>query len=382
MNYEDLNLFYYNYLIYKIIPFWEKYALDNNDGAINNCLDNNGKILSKDRYIFSQARALWVFSALYNRIEKRDKWMSIASGIFDYLKKNGRNEKGEWFYLLDYTGNVIKGPISIFSDGFAIYGLNEYYKASNNDTALDLAQSTYEKVSKRLRGNDQYLTYPLPSKKGILTHSINMVFCLTFFELGKTLNDKNIINEAKYYADRILYIFYSKEKSLLYEYRNKKTPNYKNGFERVIIPGHAIESMWFLITIYRSFNNEKKIKEAIKCVRSHIEFGWDHKFGGIFLSIDSENKRPWWPYWDSKPWWPITEALYALLLCHNLYKEKWCLDWYWNVHNYAFKNYPNKANNEWNQKLDREGNIIGNVVGLPVKDPFHLPRSIINILNL
>ena len=382
MNYKDLDHFYCNYLNNKIIPFWENYSLDKKDGAINNCIDNIGKIVSKDRYILSQARALWTFSSLYNNIEKKEKWLSIASGIFEYLKKNGTNKKGEWNYLLDYDRNIKDGPISIFTDGFAIYGLNEYYKASQDPSAIELAIKTYEITSKRLKSDDQYLTYPLPSKKGLISHSIYMVFCLAFFELGKTLNDKEIINEAKFYADGIPSNFFSNDKQLLFEYRNENQPNYNNGIERVIIPGHAIESMWSLIHIYQSLGLDYKVKDAISCLKLHIESGWDNEFGGIFLSIDSESKKPWWPYSDTKPWWPITEALYGLLLCDSISGEKWCLEWYWKVHEYAFNNYPSNNYAEWNQKLDREGKIIGDVVGLPVKDPFHLPRAIIMISNI
>ena len=382
MDYKDLGPFYFDYLYNKIIPFWENYSLDENDGALNNCIDNNGKIVSKDRYIWSQARALWTFSSLYNNIEKKEKWLSIASGIFEYLKKNGTNQKGEWNYLIDYDRNIKDGPISIFTDGFAIYGLNEYYKASQDYSAIELAIQTFEITSQRLKSDDQYLTFPLPSKEGLISHSIYMVFCLTFFELGKTLDDKKIIDEAKYYADGILSNFFSNRKSLLFEFRSKNQPNYNNGIERVIIPGHAIESMWFLIHIYQSLGLDHKVKDAISCFKSHIEIGWDNKYGGIFLSIDSESKNPWLSYWDTKPWWPITEALYGLLLCDRISGEKWCLDWYWKVHEYGFNNYPSNNYAEWNQKLDREGNIIDNVIGLPVKDPFHLPRAMIMILNL
>ena len=37
-------------------------------------------------------------------------------------KKNGTNEKGEWNYLVDFNRKIKDGPISIFTDGFAIYG--------------------------------------------------------------------------------------------------------------------------------------------------------------------------------------------------------------------------------------------------------------------
>jgi len=80
---------YHTTLVEKVMPFWLKYAIDES-GALNNCLAEDGTVLSKDRYIWSQGRALWTFSAMYNRIEKRKEYLDIAKGLFNYLRKTGR----------------------------------------------------------------------------------------------------------------------------------------------------------------------------------------------------------------------------------------------------------------------------------------------------
>jgi N-acylglucosamine 2-epimerase len=46
------------------------------------------------------------------------------------------------------------------------------------------------------------------------------------------------------------------------------------------------------------------------------------------------------------------------------------------VHDLSFKHYPVPEHGEWTQKLDRQFRKITDVVALPVKDPFHLPRAI------
>ena len=47
------------------------------------------------------------------------------------------------------------------------------------------------------------------------------------------------------------------------------------------------------------------------------------------------------------------------------------------MHNYAFGHFPVAEHGEWTQKLDRRGRKLTEVVALPVKDPFHLPRALI-----
>ena len=61
----------------EVMPFWLKYSGDES-GAINNCLTEDGKVLSRDRYIWSQGRALWTYSAMYNRIEKKQEYLDRA----------------------------------------------------------------------------------------------------------------------------------------------------------------------------------------------------------------------------------------------------------------------------------------------------------------
>ena len=53
------------------------------------------------------------------------------------------------------------------------------------------------------------------------------------------------------------------------------------------------------------------------------------------------------------------------------------MDWYRKVHEWTFAHYPVPGVGEWRQRLTREGKPTDEVIGLPVKDPFHLPRAAI-----
>lgn len=113
-------------------------------------------------------------------------------------------------------------------------------------------------------------------------------------------------------------------------------------------------------------------------MRRHLEAGWDEEHGGIFLAIDAlGGDEIGWKFPDTKIWWPHTEALYALLLSYEATGEEWCLEWHKKVHEYTYAHFPLAGTGEWTQKLDREGKPLTEVVALPVKDPFHLPRALI-----
>jgi N-acylglucosamine 2-epimerase len=81
-----------------------------------------------------------------------------------------------------------------------------------------------------------------------------------------------------------------------------------------------------------------------------------------------------------KPWWVQAEALVATAYAYAHTREPWCLDWHKKVQDYAFSHYPVKTG-EWSQWVDREGRRMGNAF-LPVKDPFHLPRALIHLVQV
>jgi N-acylglucosamine 2-epimerase len=94
MTLPQLRDFLEQYLRNDIVPFWLKHAIDRERGGIFSCISDDGTIQSRDKFIWSQARGLWMFSALFNRIEPREEWLDVAHGVFRFLKQHGIDENG------------------------------------------------------------------------------------------------------------------------------------------------------------------------------------------------------------------------------------------------------------------------------------------------
>jgi N-acylglucosamine 2-epimerase len=200
-----------------------------------------------------------------------------------------------------------------------------------------------------------------------------MIFSLAFYELGQYLNEVAMIQAGLDHAEQVMTVFLRPDHKRAFEFvslDNSLIPI------RAVNPGHALESMWFMIHIYRQEKNEGRIRQAIEAMRWHLELGWDERYGGLFLARDAKGTS-WEGKEETKIWWPHTEALYALLLAYSLTRESWCLDWFQRVHNYSFQHFPVPQYGEWVQNLDRQGRKIDLTAGLPVKDPFHLSRSLV-----
>ena len=378
----DLLAIYRAELLERTVPFWLSHAIDWQHGGILTCIADDGQIINTDKYMWSQLRAIWTFSALYNRIEPRQEWLDVAGHIFEFAKNYGRDDQGQWVFCVNQNGDTLQGATSIYADGFAIYGLTEFARATGNQEAIDLALETYANVQHRLARPGSYKTDPYPLPEGVKAHGISMIFSQVFNELGHFLNNQDILNASYLQATEVMDVFRQPERKQLLEFVHLDNSLIDSPRGQAIVPGHAIESMWFMIHIYQHLGDTKRIRQAVETIKWHIELGWDEEYGGILLGIDAKGGEPWWAFADSKIWWPHTETLYALLLAYEISGEQWCLDWYERVHNYSFKHYPVLGHGEWTQKLDRYGNKFTSTVALPVKDPFHLPRALIYCIDV
>lgn len=372
---------YQSELLDKVAPFWLKYAIDWKNGGICTCLTDKGEILSHDKYMWSQLRAIWTFSALYNRIEKREEWIDAALHIFEFVRKFGQDDKGQWIFSVNKEGVPIKGATSIYADGFAINGFTELAKATGNKEAIQLSLDTYNRTKLRLASPGSYQTEPLLIPKGCKAHGISMIFSMVFNELGQFLNNPEILNAALDHAEQVMTVFIRPDHRRLFEFVKTDNNLLDTDPGMTVVPGHVLESMSFMIQIYQQLQDNTRIRQAVDCIHRHIELGWDNSYEGILLAIDAKGSF-WEDKWDTKLWWTHAEALYALLLAYSITGEKWCLDWFTKVHNYAFSHFPVPDYGEWYQRLDRYGNHISNITDMPVKDPFHVARALINCIGV
>ena len=420
MDLEDLRSFLSDHLNQQVVPFWLEHGVDWEHGGIYTFMRDDGTLVKRDKSIISNTRALWSFSALACRSEDADQLRQAADGIYGFLMANGRDEKGYWNFLVDEEGHTLIGEQSIITDAFALYALVEYYRLSGKQEALDAARQTYHSCWERLSRPGTYKTVLYPTPKGMKAHREAMQFSLMFFELGRELGDEEILERALAFSDDILNNFYRKDRRVLLEYIGLDNEARDTPEGRVMVPGHAIESLWFQIHIRssRELDDPAAARRAAEAMRFCIEKGWDPDFGGIFLGIDADGKYP--PYWhfaDTKRWWVLCEALCGVLLAYEQIREDWCLQWYWKIHDWTFSHFPDREHGEWIQNLDREGRPLlqskvspstvppGKVpestpdpdssagvkelasqsgaseqwinYDLYIKDPFHLPRALI-----
>jgi N-acylglucosamine 2-epimerase len=373
---------YESELLEDVMPWWIENGIDRDHGGIFHALAQDGTVLSGDKSMWSQGRALWTFSALYNRVGRRAEWLELAHHLFEFVMKIGRANDWVWPQTLNRDGTVKVSAQRIYGDGFAIMGLTEYARATGSEEAAEAALTTYDTVRKRMAVPGTHLDIPENLVGAAKCQGISMIFSIVFHELGKLLDDAGILQAGYEHAVQILDDHRHPELGLLVEQTALDGSVLGSPQGHHVNPGHAVESMWFLIHIFRERRERPRIDQAVECIRWHIEKAWDAEYGGMFTLLDLDGKpiRP-----DSgKAFWPHGEALYALLLAHEYCREQWCLDWYDKMHEWTFAHFPDRRHGEWREKVQRDGSVPKHPKDRPpgMHTCFHLPRTLMMCIDV
>lgn len=414
-NIKELRQFYEKHLKEEILPFWINNSLDSDFGGYYTCFSNeSNSLLSTDKFTWSQGRMVWVFAKLSGMDifteKERKEFLNLAKSGVDFLMKHCLLQNGNCTFIMNRKGMPIsyesdgKLDTSIYADCFVVLGLSKYVHYSKDRKVFSFAKELYKSIIKRIEDGN-FSCEPYPIIKGFKTHGIPMILLNTSQELSEAMkelgdNERNEVEQrANYFMNEIIDNFVS-EDDLIHEMISVDSGfTFDKLIGRYVNPGHTTEDIWFILHQCMKNGNLSRLKKLTDILKKTFQVGWDSEFGGYLLFADKSGGKPQGNYdgfenekmvqkiltdWDNKLWWPHSEGLYSMLLAYKLTEDKEFYDIYKKIHEYTFATFPNKDKSigEWIQIRDRKGEPIKKVVALPVKDPFHIIRNIVLIIDL
>ncbi len=380
---HELAEFYRKALLEDVVPFWMQHSLDSQAGGYFTLLDRQGKVYGQSKYTWLQGRETWLFSTLHNTVEKRADWLAAARLGAEFLKQHAFAPGGRCWFALNSDGSPASRPRRIFSEVFVAMGLVAYWRASGDGQSLEMARAAYKQVIEHVYDPEvMFYRSPAGSSPAGMHASPMVALCCSQVMADCDSDNSGLYAGEIQRAVALLLERYVRDDGVLFEIvmADGRVPAGPEG--RLINPGHAIESAWFLLEEAQRQKNNALVETACRIIERSLELGWDQEQGGLFYFVDIESRPPLQLDWDMKLWWVHTEALYALLLAHKLTGDQKWRRWYWRVHEYSFGHFPDPEFGEWFGYLHRDGSVAIPAKGGRWKGAFHLPRTLLRCWKL
>lgn len=362
------------YLEEDILKFWLDNSIDDKNGGIFTSLDEKGEIYGREKSVWFQGRALWIFSKVFNDVSKNPEYLEAARLIYEFLPRC-TDADGRMFFTVTEDGRPIQKRRYYFSETFAAIGCAEYFKASGDLEAWKNAERYFDTAYAIFK--DPSLTVPKFDPKNAPFKALSPIMIL--LNTAQIMRD-NGNNRAKYSeivdfcCNEILHGGYiNRDMGAVLEQVTLSGSFFDSPSTRVVNPGHSLECAWFLMNCGTD--------EAVSAGKEIIDFtmprGLDKKHGGIIAFTDVSGKPPIALEWDMKLWWPQCEAIIANRMAYEIFKDEKYLTSYNSLLDYAFENFADRENGEWYGYLHYDNTVSTTLKGNIFKGPFHIPRMLI-----
>ena len=374
-----------------ILDFWINNMMDEKQGGFFGSLDNNNLANhGAEKGIVLNSRILWTFSAAYARFNE-PQYLDMAARAYKYIIDHFIDRKyGGVYWSVDHTGKMLNGRKQIYGLAFCIYGLTEYYKASNDIVALHIAQNLYEHIEQYSfdRENGGYLE--------AFTQGWKIIDDMRLSEKDdnekKTMNTHLHIIEA--YAN--LYTAWPEKKlkesirhllDVFEEHFIDKRSYHLNLFmddqwnvrSSLISYGHDIEAAWLLLDCaektesagYTSRYKELGVKIAEAATEGLAEDG------GLWYEYDPAGNR----LVKEKHSWPQAEAMIGLMNAYQLTGEEKYLHRSFGAWNFIKKHIKDARNGEWFWGVKADYSVMQKEKAGFWKCPYHNARACMEVIR-
>jgi N-acylglucosamine 2-epimerase len=355
MNLEQL-LNKYRTELNNFILSMDNHAIDHEHGGVMCSLDvRSGELANTNKTAWFTGRGLWLYSFLYNNIEKNDRSLEIAQKSKDLLLKLRPGDDSFWPHTFSREGVPLTGPGDIYGSLFVAEGLSEYAKATGEMNYRELAKRIlFDCVSRYDRSdyvyNIVYLPDP-PQIKGTRVLGHWMIFLSMCTQMLKNGPDDDLERLAARSVDAIMNYHVNPAHGLSIEFINHDLSIPDNEIAQLSIIGHGLETFAFIMFEAARREDTDLFLKAQAMFKKHVEVARDALYGGYFHTLRHVDNF----IWDTrKSLWCQQEVLNGALFLIEHTGDEWAHRHFARTDAYIHRLFFNSSNKFWYSSGDRQ----------------------------
>lgn len=384
-------------LLNNIVAFWYPDTLDRKNGGyiLHHNMEGRLKPGPPTKMIVTQARMVWLYSRLVLAGHGRRKYLEAAAVGYRFLRdKMWDQTNGGFYWEVDVTGNKVLQPMKhLYGQSFGLFALSEYYLASRDKKALNLATHLFDLLEAKAHDNlhggyhewfnadwtpgpDEITYMGDPPYKLMNTHLHLLEAMTAFYRASKLpLARKRLLELIRIESSAVV------RKSLggcTDKYKADWTPVLTGNYARVSY-GHDLENIWLLIDACKTAGISTY--PFLDLYRSQfdyaLKYGYDKKQGGFFyygpFNQPAENHE--------KSWWVQAEALVSSLYMYRLIGDEKYLDVFEKTYDWVDQHQVDWKHGEWFDTIMPDGTPRGDKAQI-WKAGYHNGRSMLQCLAI
>jgi len=383
-----------------VVDFWIRHSPDREKGGFFTCLERDGSVFDKDKFVWLQNREIWMFSELFNHYEARPQFLEMATLGANFMREHGRAENGDWYFALNRNGDPLVVPYNIFSDCFACMAFSAYANATKQPWAREISAEAYAHILARQENPKGKWAKGVPGTRSGKMLALPMILLNLCMELTGHMKECHVPGDedvARRFGlspeatqtkiastlEMLFRDFVNCENHLMHEHVFDNPEDQDTFDGRLVNPGHTLETCWFAIEAARTLDapqfaetRRRAVEQACALALATLEFGWDREHGGIFYFMDMKGRPPQQLEWDQKLWWVHVEAMIACIVAFRETRNPVFWNWYMRIHEYTMSHFPDPQHGEWFGYLNRQGEPLLTLKGGKWKGCFHVPRGL------
>jgi N-acylglucosamine 2-epimerase len=376
---------YRDHLVDDVLAWWAAHGPDHEHGGVLTCWDNAGtRLVAGDKYTWSQGRWAWLTA----RVALDADLLGVDGGWYAeqavrtarFVRDHALLPDGTTAFVTDRTGAEAGPHTSVYADLFAALGFAGVARLDPGGDWGGYADDLLLRSAAAIdAGHVRSDPYPVPA--GHRSFGLPMILVGVGEQVHRAAGSAASVDVVRRAAREI-------EQFHLDGDDVAEMPSSADGLlARHRTPGHVLEATWFLHHAGDLLDGTVLgERDRLARIAVHaLDLGRDDVHGGLLRYVDRDGGPPGGartedPYealvvdtWDTKLWWPHAEALYATAL---LAPERHA-----QLHDYVFRTFPEGPGREWTQIRTRAGAPLEKTVALPVKDPFHIARALLLLVE-